>query len=83
MFFGFGRRFFRRLLLCLFLFAFIIVLKQNNSSFRQNVSQWITGPKDHPVTKAVSSFIGSLTEGDTFKTAVEVFYENLDTCAQD
>ena len=79
MFFLFGRRMRRCILFFLLLFLSLGFLKQNYPHIGAEVSRWITGEKSNPVTKAVSSFVDSLSEEGELRKAVEVFYENFKT----
>ena len=76
--FGIGRRIRRSIILCLLFIAAAIALKQNYPELGHQVGQWITGTKDSPVVKAVSSMVESLSQGENVKSAVEVFCENLE-----
>lgn len=75
MLFGFVRRWQRRIILCLLLVIFILVIKQRHPQFGQTVGQWISGAKDGRVARAVSSMVDSLSEGEDWSNAVEVFRE--------
>ena len=75
MLFGFVRRWQRRIIVCLLIVIFVLVMKQKHPQLGETVGQWISGTKDSRVARAVSSMVESLSEGEDLKTAVEVFCE--------
>lgn len=75
MFFCFIRRWQRRIIICLLLVIFVLVMKQKHPQLGQTVGEWISGSKDTRIARAVSSMMDSLSEGEDLKTAVEVFRE--------
>ena len=75
MLFGFVRRWQRRIIVCLLIVIFVLVMKQKHPQLGETVGQWISGTGDTRIAKAVSSMLESLSEGDDLKTAVEVFCE--------
>lgn len=75
MLFGFVRRWQRRIIVCLLIVIFVLVMKQKHPQLGETIGQWISGTKDSRVARAVSSMVESLSEGEDLKTAVEVFCE--------
>lgn len=75
MLFGFVRRWQRRIIVCLLIVIFVLVMKQKHPQLGETIGQWISGTKDSRAVRAVSSMVESLSEGEDLKTAVEVFCE--------
>lgn len=75
MLFGFVRRWQRRIIFCLLIVIFVLVMKQRHPDLGQTVGQWISGTKDTRIARAVSSMVDSLSAGEDLKRAVEVFCE--------
>ncbi len=75
MLFGFVRRWQRRIIVCLLIVIFVLVMKQKHPQLGETVGQWISGTKDSRAARAVSSMVDSLKDGEDLKTAVEVFCE--------
>lgn len=75
MLFGFVRRWQRRIIVCLLIVIFVLVMKQKHPQLGQTVGRWISGAKDSRAARAVSSMVESLSEGEDLKKAVEVFCE--------
>ena len=75
MLFGFVRRWQRRIIVCLLIVIFALVVKQKYPQIGQTVGEWISGSRDSRIARAVSSMVDSLSDGEDLKTAVEVFCE--------
>lgn len=67
----------RKIAQCIVLIAAVIVLKQVCPNFGAQVGQWITGLKESRISRAVSSMVASLSDGEGWKDAVEVFHETI------
>ncbi len=78
MLFGIGRSIRKMLFFFVFLLAATVFLKQNCPQLGAQVGAWISGTMESPVVQALSSLMDSLSEGNSVKTAVEVFCENLE-----
>ncbi len=78
MFFGFFRKLRRGILFVVLVLAATAVLQSRYPQLGTQIGQWISGAKDSPVVRAVSSMVESLSNGDNVKTAVEVFCENFE-----
>lgn len=78
MLFGFFRKLRRGILFVVLVLAATAVLQSRYPQLGRQIGQWISGTKDSPVVRAVSSMVDSLSKGDNVKTAVEVFCENFE-----
>lgn len=67
----------RKIAQCIVLIAAVIVLKQLYPGFGAQIGRWITGLKDSRISQAVSSMVTSLSGGEGWKDAVEVFHETI------
>ncbi len=78
MLFGLFRRIRRSVMFCIVLLAAVVFLKYNYPQLGEQIGAWISGTKESPVVQAFSSFVESLSDGNSVKTAVEVFCDNLE-----
>ncbi len=68
----------RRFFLILLVIAAVAVLKFGCVKVKSTVSGWISGTKENRVSKAVTSMVGALSDGESVKGAVEVFRESIE-----
>lgn len=61
---------------CSLLIALALTLKFALPEIGATVGDWIAGAADNRVSEAIASFSAALSEGESLKEAVEVFYES-------